>query len=203
MPIILPLGRTVKAYLGRYGGHGPTLRIACRKCGVATLHKHGHYCRTAVTVRKVYRIPIYRWRCAGCGATVSVLPDFLAPYAQFVSLIREGVVRRRLAGWSVAKITARTCSTAVGGLSQRTVFRWLARAQKGAAAWTKMLSDLLLRMQPGFDLFSLSPSWQGPHATLRSLYDLGDLCRRQAHSDESHVGLYAYCNGLLVELPRL
>lgn len=156
-----------------------------------------------MTAQKVYRIPIYRWRCAGCGATVSVLPDFLAPYAQFVSFIREGVMRRRLAGWPVAKITARACLAAVGGLSPRTVFRWLARAREGATEWTKVLSDLLLLMQPGFDLFRLSSSWRGPHALLQSLCELGDLCRRQVHSDQSHAGLYAYCNGLLTELPRL
>lgn len=203
MPIILPLGRTVKAYLERYGGCGPTLSIRCGKCGEATLHQHGRYWRTAVTRRKVYRVPVYRWKCSGCGATVSVLPDFLAPYAQFVSLVREGAVRRRLCGLTMAEITARACSAAIGGLSLRSVYRWLAKARQKATDWTTVLTDRLLLMQPGADLFRLSPHWQGPDAVLKALCGLGDLCRRQVPSVQGHPGLFAYCNGLSTGLCRL
>jgi len=203
MPIILPLGRTVKAYLRLYGDTCPALSIACRKCEGATLHKHGRYWRTAVTRRQVYRVPIYRWKCPCCGATVSVLPDFLAPYAQFVSLVREGAVRRRLCGSTVAEIAASACCAAAGGLSLRSVYRWLAKARQKATDWTAVLTDRLLRMQPGADLFRLSPHWQGLDATLKALCGLGDLCRRQVPSVQNHPGLFAYCNGLSVGLPRL
>lgn len=203
MPIILPLGRTVKAYLERYGLCSPVLSIGCRECGGATLHQHGHYWRTAVTGRKVNRVPIYRWRCRDCGGTVSVLPDFLAPYAQFVSLVREGVMRRRLRGWSVAEIAARSCSPAVSELSPRTVTRWLAKARQIANEWTQVLTERLLLMQPGCDLFTLSPRWQGAGASLRALCDLGDLCRLQLPSGQAHPGVFAYCNRLSVGLPRL
>lgn len=203
MPIILPLGRTVKAYLERYGGCSPTLSITCGKCGGATLHKHGRYWRTAVTGRKGYRVPIYRWRCSGCGATVSVLPDFLAPYAQFASLVREGVMRRHLRGLTVVEIAARACSAVVSGLSLRTVARWLAKTRQAATEWTQVLTARLLLMQPGYDLFTLSPRWQGPGAALKALCDLGDLCRRQVPAVQAHPGLFAYCNGLSVGLPRL
>jgi len=203
MPIILPLGRTVKAYLRLYRDTGPALSIGCRNCEGATLHKHGRYWRTAVTSRKVYRIPIYRWKCPGCGATVSVLPDFLAPYAQFVSLVREGAVRRRLGGLTVKEIAIRACSAPAGGLSLRSVYRWLAKARLKATDWTTVLSDRLLRMQPGADLFRLSPHWQGLDATLKALCGLGDLCRRQVPSVQNHPGLFAYCNGLSARLARL
>jgi len=167
------------------------------------MHQHGCYWRSAVTTRRVFRVPIYRWCCAGCGKTVSVLPDFLAPYAQFVSLVREGVVRRHVRGCSVAKIAARACGVAASGLSTRTVTRWLARARAIASQWTQVLSERLLLAQPGCDLFALSVRWQGPRASLKALCELGDLCRARAPFGQGHPGLYAYCNGLSVDLPRL
>lgn len=203
MPIILPLGRTVKAYLERYGGQGPSLSIACRKCSGATLHEHGCYWRTAVTSQQVYRIPIYRWQCSECKATTSVLPDFLKPYAQFVSLVREGVLRRRLRRLTVVEIAARAGSVAVSGLSLRTVTRWLAKARRVATEWTNVLTDRLLLVQPGYDIFSGSARWQGSDATLKALCELGDLCRRLMPSRQGHPGLFPYCNGLSVDLPRL
>lgn len=202
MPIILPLGRTVKAYLRLYGEKCPALSIGCRDCGGA-MHKHGRYWRTAVTSRKVYRVPIYRWRCPGCGRTVSVLPDFLVPYAQFVSLVREGVMRRRLRGLALAGIANRTYGGAVSGLSVRTVARWLAKVWQDAVGWTKVLAERLLFMRPDYDLFAPSHRWQGHGADLRALCDLGDLCRSLVPSSHDHPGLFAYCNGLAVGLPRL
>jgi hypothetical protein len=160
------------------------------------MHKHGHYWRSAVTGHRVIRIPIYRWRCPGCRGTVSVLPDFLAPYARVVSVVREGVVRRYLRGWPVARIAARACGVAVSGLSDRTVTRWLAVAKDAAASWTQVLTERLLLAQPGCNLFALHSHWQGPRALLQALCELGDLCRTHAPSDQGHPGLYAYCNGL-------
>lgn len=165
------------------------------------MHKHGKYERTAVTSRKVYLVPIYRWRCAGCGATTAVLPDFLAPYAQFVSALREGVLRRHVRGWAVSVIAARTCATVASGLSERTVARWLARGRTCARQWTEALADHLLRLSPAWDLFS--QGWAGPKALLRALCELGDACCRLRPDDRRHPGVYAYCNGLLPDLPRL
>lgn len=202
MPIILPLGRTVKVYLHRYGKCGPEFAVVCPHCGGQT-HKHGRYWRTAVTGRQVYRIPIYRWRCTGCRRTTAVLPDFLVPYAQFVSLVRERVLRRRLRDWPVAKIAARACRSVAGGLSERTVFRWLAKVRELATGWTQVLSEVLLLVRPGADLFSRGSRWQGKDGLLRSLCDVGGLCRHYAPSKQSHPGLYAYCSGLAAGLPRL
>lgn len=167
------------------------------------MHKHGRYWRTAVTYHHVHRIPIYRWRCPGCRCTAAVLPDFLKPYAQFVSLVREGVLRRWVRKWPVVRIAARACSVAAGGVSERTVARWLAKVRTVAAAWTKVLTERLLLAQPGIDLFSRGSQWQGVDAVLRSLCDLGDLCRKQVPSGQGHPGLYAYCSGLVAGLPGL
>lgn len=203
MPIILPLGRTVYAYLRRFGSQSPVLAIGCPKCGGRAMHQHGCYRRSAVTTRRVFRIPIYRWCCPECGKTVSVLPDFLAPYAQFVSLIREGVVRRHVGGWTVVRIAEHACGAGAGGLSMRTVTRWLSKARRVASQWTQLLAGRLLLAQPDCDLFTLSVRWQGPRAGLKALCDLGDLCRARAPSGQGHPGFYAYCNGLSGALPRL
>lgn len=202
MPIIMPLGRTVKAYLRRFGKRSPELRIACPSCGGKTRH-HGRYQRTAVTDRKVYTVPVYRWRCPGCERTVSVLPDFLVPYAQFVSLVREGVLRRWLRNWPVVRIAAEACTASADGLSERTVVRWLARLKQIAGGWAQLLANRLLLARPGSDLFTCGVQWQGPKAPLQALCDLGDLCREQAPSGQGHPGLYAYCSRLLSDLPRL
>lgn len=166
-------------------------------------HHHGRYWRTAVTDRKVYEVPVYRWRCTVCLGTFGVLPDFLVPYAQFVSLVREGVLRRWLRKWPVARIAARACSAVAGGLSERTVARWLTRLKQIASGWAEVLANRLLLAQPGVDLFSPGGQWQGPQAQLQALCDVGDLCRRQVPSDQGHPGLFAYCSGLLAGLPRL
>lgn len=202
MTIILPLERTVKGYLKRYGGQSPVFHIACPQCASA-MHKHGRYWRSAVTSRRVFRVPVYRWRCSDCRATVSVLPDFLAPYQQFVSLVREGVVRRHLRGLVVTEIANRACRTTVSGLSERTVARWLAAARMVAANWTQALAERLLQARPEFSLFALAARWTGSRALLKALCGLGDLCRENAPCGQAHPGLYAYCNGLLADLPRL
>lgn len=202
MPIILSLGRTVKVYLKRYGQQSPALRIACPRCGGKT-HHHGRHWRTAVTPWKVYRVPIYRWRCTACGRTFGVLPDSLVPYAQFVSLVREGVFRRWLQGISVARIAIRACTAAAGGLSERTVARWLGRVKRLAGDWAQFLTQRLLAARPGFDLFAAGRGWQGPKAPLQALQDVGDQCRQQAPSEQGHPGLFAYCSGLLAGLPQL
>jgi len=165
------------------------------------MHRHGKYLRSAVTSRRVYRIPVYRWRCARCGVTTSVLPDFLAPYAQFISVLREGTVRRHLRGWAVSAIAARACTVAASGLSVRTVIRWLARIRACAKGWTEALSEQLLRLQPGWDLFSRR--WEGPSTLVSALCDLGDAFRSLVPAHQRHPGVYAFCNGLLPDLPRL
>lgn len=165
------------------------------------MHKHGKYDRTAVTSRRVHIVPIYRWRCNGCGQTTTVMPDFLAPYQLFVSVLREGVLRRHLRGVTVQEIAARTCTSAVGGLSERTVTRWLAQVREHALVWTQALTEHLLRLRPGWDLFK--QRWQGPLGYLRALRDLGDDCRTLGSTTGGHPGVYAYCNGLFPGFPRL
>jgi hypothetical protein len=167
------------------------------------MHHHGRYWRTAVTGRRVYRIPIYRWCCVTHGGTVSLLPDFLVPYAQFVSLVREGVMRRWLRNWPMAKLATRACLAVAGGLSERTVARWLVRVKQLACDWCQVLADRLLVARPGADLSAPDLHRQGPKAQLQTLCHWGDRCRRQAPSSQGHPGLYAYCGGLLTGLRRL
>lgn len=202
MPIILAMGRTVKGYLRLFGQHSPELRLACPHCGGAT-HLHGRYWRSAVTNRKVHQIPIYRWRCSTCKRTFSVLPDFLIPYAQFVSLVREGVLRRRARGQTTGEIAMRTCKAGAGGLSTRTVARWLARMREVASEWAKVLARRLLSLAPGVEIFSGGSRWRGPGGSLQALCSLGDECHRQAPTGQAHPGLLAYCSGLDCGLPRL
>lgn len=167
------------------------------------MHKHGRYWRSAVTSRRVFCVPVYRWRCAQCKGTASVLPDFLAPYEQFVALVREGVLRRHVGGRSVAEIAMKACSKLASTLSERTVTRWLATARALAAQWSQALAERLLVARPDYDLFSGGTGWEGPRGRLKALFELGDLCRREAPHPQGHPGLYSYCNGLLNGLPRL
>lgn len=164
------------------------------------MHGHGKYRRTAVTRQRVSIVPVYRWRCVSCRKTTSVMPDFLAPYEQFVSVVREGVLRRHLRGWTVKQMAARTCTSSVGWLSERTVARWLAHVRKHAQAWTLELTEYLLCLRPGWDLFK--HRWEGV-GHLQALCDVGDACRTLRHDLDRHPGVYAYCNGLFPGFPRL
>jgi len=132
------LGKNCKDYYKRYSEERPELQFTCANpgCNRRVLHEHGCFWRVAVTKRRQFKLPIYRWRCPGCGQTVSVLPDFLAPRVRFVTPVREAAMKRRQLGQSFKRIARGVASAAVGGIHPKTVKQWWRRhlAKAGDAA---------------------------------------------------------------------
>jgi hypothetical protein len=154
MPKVLFLGKNCNGYCRRYGKKRHKLQFTCDvpDCNHHALHEHGRFWRFAVTKRRQFKIPIYRWRCPICGKTISVLPDFLLPRIRFVTPVREAALKRRQFGQSFAKIAAGVASAAVGGIHPKTIKRWwLLHLQKApdAALW---VAGELIRLGVNEDL---------------------------------------------------
>jgi hypothetical protein len=197
MCIIMPLARSVKAYLRRYGDRGPCLSLTCSGCG-ERMRRHGRFWRWCFTARHKARIPIYRWRCPKCSHTCTVLPDFLRPYARFVNWVREAVIRRRLrcrSPW--VELVQRASNAEVSWLSEKTLRRWIRKSRELAGGWGQVLAQWVLELWSATDLYALAPRREGPDAALHFLLDVGDWCLRQLERQPlEHPGLFALLNRL-------
>ena len=153
---ILHLG-SCRAYLKRHGKHRPNLRFTCENqtCNDQTLHKHGFYLRTPVFKHHRVNIPIYRWYCPICGETLTVLPDFLVPWAHFATQVREAAMKRRTRGKSVTKVANSVTSTVVGGVSPDTVKRWCKRHLQNIGGVTQWIASELIQSGVKEDLLRL------------------------------------------------
>jgi hypothetical protein len=154
VPKILFLGKNCNDYCKRYGNKRPELHLNCDDpgCGGRILHEHGRYWRLAVTKRRQFRVPIYRWRCPLCGKTVSVLPDFLSSRARFVTPVREATIKPRQLGQSFAKIAGGVASASIGGIHPKTVKRWWLRHLAKAPDAALWVAAELIRFGAGEDL---------------------------------------------------
>lgn len=155
MSKILYFGRSCKAYLRLYENSSPNINICCEDCG-RHLHKHGRYYRMVTTKCDVIRIPIYRQYCPDCGKTISLLPDFLIPWARFATWVREAAMIRRSKGFSYRR-TLETTTAVAFRYSRWTLKRWwksYALKVDAAALWVakQLISsekdEDLLRMYP-------------------------------------------------------
>jgi len=162
------------------------------------MQRHGRYWRWVFNSRQKGRIPIYRWRCRKCRITRSVLPDFLRPYARFVTWVREMVVRGRLRRnlpW--AELVRLASSEEVSWLSEKTLRRWLKQVRDLSGEWGQFLARWILEFWPSVDVYSIARRREGLDASLHFLLDVGGwyLCRveRQLHD---HPGLFAVLNRL-------
>jgi hypothetical protein len=204
MSIVLPLAHSVHGYLRQYGRVAPNLPLRCSHCDTQPLHRHGCYWRGVVCRRRIYRIPIYRWKCPSCRRTVSVLPDFLKPYARFLSLLREKAVWRRLAGWQWERIAVAVSSLAVSVVSVRTLLRWFRRAVSWAAGRGAEPVGRLIEAAPSLDVGAFKPSDTTPVALLQFIRQTGHALQHQVgRLERSHPGLYALFNSLLGGPPYL
>lgn len=122
---ILFFGRSCKAYLRLFQDRSPRVELFCNHC-TRTLHKHGFYTRWVTSKRDRFQIRIYRWLCPNCRSTVSLLPDFLAPWARFKTCVREAAIVRKRQHHSYRQI-AIGITTPITGLSSSTVKRWWKR----------------------------------------------------------------------------
>ena len=172
MSKILHFGRSCKAYLRLYTNRSPDVLLDCENCG-CRLHKHGRYYRSVTTKREMLSIPIYRQYCPKCGTTVSLLPDFLVPWARYATWIREAAMVRRQKGSTWREVQTGTASPAVRA-SRRTLKRWRKRYEQRSSSAAIRLAGQLIRSGYNGDLLSMYPEKinPGPADTLDWLQKL-------------------------------
>lgn len=172
MSKILHFSRSCKAYLQLYMNRSPDVLLNCKECG-CRLHKHGRYYRSVTTKREMLNIPIYRQYCPECGTTVSLLPDFLVPWARYATWIREAAMVRRQDGFTWRAIQTNTFSPAFRP-SRRTLKRWQKRYEQRASSAAMRLADQLTRSGYDEDLLGMYPEKinPGPADTMNWLQKL-------------------------------
>lgn len=172
MSKILHFGRSCKTYLRLYMNRSPDVLLNCEDCG-CHLHKHGRYYRWVTTKREMLLIPIYRQYCPDCGTTISLLPDFLVPWARCATWIREAAMVRRQKGFTWREVQTSTASPAVRP-SRRTLKRWRKRYEQRASSAAMQLADQLTRSGYDGDLLGMYPEKinPGPADTLNWLQKL-------------------------------
>lgn len=172
--------------------------MQCSHCTGVKLHRHGRFWRWVTGKRQRDRIPIYRWICPCCRKTTSVFPDLIRPYAHFLTILREHVVRRRLFQGRPWRRLAREISTTLVSLvSEKTLRRWMAGARGAATAWNQYLAARILRLAPATDLYAIAPRRDGADVALHFLVTVGDWIR-SAHwvHARGHPGLFPFLSGL-------
>ncbi|TCS66816.1 hypothetical protein EDD64_1561 [Effusibacillus lacus] len=157
---IVSLGRTCKNYLRLHGKGQPNLYIHCPHCH-RIMNKHGCYKRTVATKHQAIQVPIYRWYCTECRKTLTVLPDFLIPWARFATTVRESAIVRRLQGLSLSQIIQGVASFAVG-ISAATVKRWWKRHLCQVNRVSLYMAGKLVERGTTQDLFHLYPRGVNP-----------------------------------------
>lgn len=103
---------------------------SCEYCGCTTLHSHGCYVRNVWAEEKLWRIRVFRFRCANsdCKHTCSVLPSFVDRYERFTWDVQEVVCTK--ADEQSLEEAAKRLPAPVGPLCARTVWRWMKRWQE-------------------------------------------------------------------------
>lgn len=160
MSKILQFGRSCKAYLRMYGNQSPAVKLSCEDCGCC-LHKHGRYLRAVATKSGIVQIPIYRQLCPVCRKTVSLLPDFLVPWARYATWIREAAMTRRQNGFTWRQTAESTFAIAVC-CSRRTLKRWWQRYLVRAASAALWIAGQLVSSGFDGDLLRSYPSKVAP-----------------------------------------
>lgn len=153
---ILSFGRSCKSYFQLYKHRSPDVTVCCDTCG-QTMHKHGRYARSVTTKQETLTIPIYRWLCPSCRTTVSLLPDFLIPWARFATYIRESSVARKLRGDSYGSIAQAITALNVR-VSRCTIKRWWNRHLRNASDLALWLAGQLLSSGHMEDLLQHYPN---------------------------------------------
>ncbi len=137
MIIIKYLGKSIKSYLRNYQEVPPCFEGNCPGCDHKKLYRHGRYSRSAITKKKITRIPIYRLLCPACGKTFSLLPDFLLPYqVHSGEVLQKAWVLRFIKMKSFTRIQSIISCNETGGISVKTIKRW-------ESFWKQKESDLI------------------------------------------------------------
>ena len=162
-------------YLDECADRAPTGEQHCPICG-RKLRKHGRYFRSVVFGQLLERLPVYRYLCPKCHKTFSLLPAFLRPYSHFGLCVREAAARLLGGGDKVDAVAGRLCrSNAAGGISGRTLRRWLQGWRQRARALTEVVIERILCLTPGFDVTPYLPQANRPRGWLWSVLALGEI----------------------------
>lgn len=191
---ILHFGRSCKAYLRLYGERAPEIKLCCEKCG-RSLHKHGRYYRSFATKCSLHQIPIYRLYCPDCGRTVSLLPDFLVPWARVVTWVREAAISRKLQGLSYRQVKITTTAPAVR-YSRSTIKRWWKRHFRTASSIALWIAGQLISSGIHEDLLRRYPS-QVAASPMGTLHWLQQLLALYTSVHPWRQGYWAWLNSRL------
>jgi len=129
------MGRSVEEYLATlHEWWDAVLRTAtCPRCHCA-YRQHQTRDRAAwEDGDHAQRILVLRIRCPVCGATQTVLPDFLTPYRRYLTPVREGVI---------------TGADAAPACDARTARRWLTSFRARIAEGIQILTSALQQHLP-------------------------------------------------------
>ncbi|NJM41016.1 MAG: hypothetical protein HC853_09700 [Anaerolineae bacterium] len=89
------------------------------------------------------KVSVKRWRCKGCGKTISQLPNFLHRHRHYALAVIEGVLRKRLEqGQTWTQLGG------AGAPSQRSLRRWVTAFVARAMTWLPALMTVLALAVP-------------------------------------------------------
>lgn len=200
MSKVLYFGLSCKAYLRTFGNQSPDVQLCCENCG-RLLHKHGRYWRGVVMKHEVIQIPIYRRYCPTCGMTISLLPEFLIPWARYATWVREAALKRKRKGFSWRQIAESTTAPTVR-YCRRTLKRWWARYLYRAANAALWVAGKLVAQGANEDMFRLYPTMINP-TPLDTLDWLNKLLSRYIPPGVSRRGYWPLLNSRLPAESRL
>ncbi len=176
MIIVMQEEVSLKRYLDEYSHRSPEWEQQCPVCGWPRLRKHGRFFRSVVLDQLLERLPVYRRICPRCGTTFSLLPAFVRPHAHFGVSVREAAARMLTRGEALNEVAARLCgSSSSGGISVRTLCRWLQCWRQRARALSESVIERILHLAPGFDVSPYLPGSGWPRGWLGSALALGKI----------------------------
>lgn len=200
MSKVLHFGRSCKSYLRLYENCSPDVKICCEDCD-SLLHKHGRYLRSVTTKHEIVQIPIYRQYCPVCRKTVSLLPDFLVPWARYAVWVREAAITRKQKGFSWRQAAESTTASIVR-FSRRTLKRWWARHLLRSASAALWVAGQLIASGLDDDLLRIYPTKMNPtHAD--TLHWLEKLLSAYIPAGSWRRGYWTLLNTRLPEAARL
>lgn len=195
MIIVMHQITSLKSYLGEHLNKSPEWNEACPACGWPRLRKHGRFWRQLVLGVLFERVPVYRLLCPGCEKTFSLIPSFMRPYSQFGVHVHEAAARMLGASNPIRAVSRRLCSSAsAGGVSQRTVARWLQQWRSKAQRLLEWLVESILRIRPGFDTSPYLPRQALPRAWIGSVLSLAGTLRDIVDGSERVMPVLVFLN---------
>jgi hypothetical protein len=158
------LGANAEAYAARLEEARRQRPACCPGCGGQPIVGHGGYERWAVYADREVRVWIRRWKCTGCGKTISLLPSFLHRHRHYALAVIEAVLRGRLergTPWSGLAPSATP--------SQRSMRRWMTAFVAQALNWLTALLSALARVLPLLGALDPHGAPQNPAVTVLAL----------------------------------